>query len=111
LKRGSIVTVATASGFGQKPRPALVVQGTPYLGLSTVVLALISSDDDAARIDLNVRVEPTSANGLRVGSWVMVHSLASARQNEIGKVIGELALDDFARVDRALLTFLGLNFR
>lgn len=87
------------------------MQGTPYLGLSTVVLALISSHDDAARISLNVRVEPTALNGLRKGSWVMVHSMASARQNEIGKVIGELAPDDLARVDQAIMTFLGLNLR
>jgi mRNA interferase MazF len=109
VKRGSIVTVATTSGFGQKPRPACVIQASSYLGLSTVVLALISSDTDAARISLNVDIVPSEKNGLRLPSWVMVHSLATARSNEIGKVIGTLSAADLSRVDVALMVFLGLG--
>lgn len=108
MNRGDVVVGSTRSGFGGKPRPALVIQSDAYSGISTVILALMSSDDDASRIDSNITVEPSPENGLRKRSWVMVHSLATARVDEIDQRIGAIDSVTMQRVDLALLLFLGL---
>lgn len=109
MKRGDIVTVAAGSGFGGKPRPALVVQDDAYLGISTVLLALISSDARAASLSASVAVTPSPANGLRTQSYVTVHDLVTARVEKLDKHVGTLEGDLMRRVDRALILFLGLD--
>ena len=108
MTRGEVVIASTGSGFGKKPRPMLVIQADGYAELTTTVLALISSNEEAARISLNVEISPTFENGLRRRSWVMVHSLATARLEEIDKRIGAFDAPTMQRVDYALLSFLGL---
>jgi len=109
LKRGDIVTVAAGSGFGSKPRPALIIQDDDYLDISTVIVALISSDDRALRLSVSVTVEPSPANGLFKRSFVTVHELVAVRLEKLDKHIGQLDPADLRRVDRALMTFLGLD--
>ena len=106
MKRGDLVTVATGSGFGSKPRPALVIQSDDFSG-STVTLALITSDVTPEET-FRPRITPTGRNGLVRTSDVMVDMLTTARRDKIGVVIGELSGDDIGRVERALLIFLGM---
>ena len=108
MKRGDIVTVAAGSGFAGKPRPALVVQDDAYLGISTVVLALITSDDRAGALSVSVPVLPTPANGLRVQSYVTVHDLVTVRLEKLDKHVGRLEESLMRRVDHAIILFLGL---
>ena len=109
MRRGDIVTAATGSGFGSKPRPALVIQDEDYSNISTILLALISSDEKAGRVSINVAVEPSASNGLRRVSFVMVHELLTVRMEKLDKRIGRLSEADMRRVDRSLMTFLGLD--
>lgn len=107
MTRGDVI-VATSPGFGKKPRPAVILQDDVYLDISTVVVALISSDPQSARVSVNVPIAPNPANGLRVDSFVTIHSLVTTRVEKIDKRIGRLSADDIRRVDYALLIFLGL---
>lgn len=106
MKRGDVVTVAAGSGFGGKPRPALILQSDDFAG-STVVLALITSSTTPEE-GFRPRIAPNSANGLRRISDVAVDSLITVRWEKIGGRIGALSDDDMARVERSLMIFLGM---
>ena len=107
MKRGDVVTVALGSGFGGKPRPALVVQADAFDTPDTLVMTLFTSDF-AEGYPVRPRYEPTVENGLRETSELMVDIIVTARRSKIGRVIGRLGRDDMARADRALLALLGL---
>ncbi|MDN4630033.1 type II toxin-antitoxin system PemK/MazF family toxin [Sphingomonas sp. PsM26] len=109
MTRGDIVTVAAGSGFTGKPRPALIVQDTAYLGISTIVLALITSDDRASQLSISVPVTPSATNGLRVQSYVTVHELVTVRREKLDKHVGKLEEPLMRRVDHAIILFLGLD--
>ena len=109
MKRGDIVTVAAGSGFGGESRPALIIQHDDYLEISTVLLALICSDDRASRLSVSVMIDPTPINGLKRRSYVTVHELVTVRVEKLDKHIGVLGTGDLRRVDRALIMFMGLD--
>lgn len=102
-----MVTVALGGGFGGKPRPAVIVQSDAFETVDTIVVALFTSDlSDAAPV--RPRFQPTRGNGLREVSDLMVDVIVTGRRSKIGEMVGRLGLDEMTRVDRALLTFLGL---
>ncbi len=106
MKRGDVVTVTAGSGFGGKPRPALILQSDDFAG-STVILALITSSITPEE-NFRPRIVPNGGNGLRKISDVAVDSLITVRWEKIGSRIGALSEDDLIRVERALLIFLGM---
>lgn len=106
MKRGNIVTVAAGSGFGGKPRPALILQGDDY-PTGTLIVALITSSLTESET-VRPRITPSAINGLVRQSDVMIDILVTVRRENAGGVIGQLADDDLARVERALLIFLGM---
>jgi mRNA interferase MazF len=106
FKRGDVVSVAAGSGFGSKPRPALVVQSEAFPHLTTVILALFTTELKAADL-FRPRVEPDSINGLRAPSDLMTDILISVPRDRIGGVIGHLSAADMTRAQTALLTILG----
>ena len=106
MKRGDTVTVAAGSGYGSKPRPALVVQGDAFAQLSTVVVALFTTTETIGN-RLRPRVEPDGLNGLNAPSNLMAEILISVPRDRIGAVIGQLSAADMARAETALLTVLG----
>lgn len=106
MKRGDLVTIAAGSGFGGKPRPALLLQSDDH-PTSTVVLALLTSTLTPEE-SFRPRLSPGPENGLRSKSDVTVDMLITVRREKIGAVIGELSIDELARVERALLIILGM---
>jgi mRNA interferase MazF len=58
--------------------------------------------------DFRVTVEPSSANGLRARSQVMVDKPVTVRRKRIGQVMGCLAAADMARLNVALAFVMGL---
>jgi mRNA interferase MazF len=105
VSRGDVVLVAAGSGFGGKPRPALVIQADTYSGLSTIVLALFTTTLTGATLRPHLR--PTTSNGLMQPSDLMVDILVTVRRDRIGDVLGRLSPADMTQVERALLVFLG----
>ncbi|ATE63069.1 type II toxin-antitoxin system PemK/MazF family toxin [Rhizorhabdus dicambivorans] len=106
MKRGDLVTVAAGSGFGGKPRPALVLQSDAY-PTGNLVLALMTSSLTPEET-IRPRIEPSEANGLRRTSDVMVDILVTVPRHKVDSTIGILSDDDLGRVERSLMIFLGL---
>jgi mRNA interferase MazF len=107
VKRGDVVTVAAGSGFGGKPRPAVVVQASAFGAHTTIILCPFTTNPVDAP-DFRVRVEPSVANALTVRSSLMIDKLITVPRTKIGRQIGQLSAADITRLDQALLLFLGL---
>ena len=107
MSRGDLVVVALAGDYG-KPRPALVVQSDLFSGThpSVTVMPVTSTIVDAPLFRLIV--EPSTTNGLRSLSQIMVDKLTTVRASRVGKPIGRLEGDSMQRVNRALALWCGL---
>ena len=108
MKRGDTVTVAAGSGYGSKPRPALVIQGDALARLNSVILALFTASETAGS-PLRPRIEPDADNGLRAPSELMADILITVPRDRVGGIIGRLSATDMARAETALLTVLGFS--
>ncbi len=107
MKRGEVVTVAAGSGFGGKPRPALVVQADRYAELPAVLISLFTTQF-ADIPHVRPHFEPDADNGLREACDLMIDITLAVPARKIGSVIGRLDPADMARVDRSLLLMFGL---
>lgn len=107
MRRGSIVTVAGGSGYGGKPRPAVVLQGDQISGTASLTVGLFTTTERDASY-LRIEVEPSATNGLRQRSFLMVDKLTTLPRNRIGPEIGRLGADDLARISAALTLFFDL---
>jgi len=107
MKRGDVVTVAAAGGYG-KPRPAVIVQTDALPGehASVVICQMTSECNDAP--DFRVTIDPTDENGLRVQSQVMADKPVTVRRERIGRRVGQLNDKDILRVNVALAFVMGL---
>ena len=105
VQGGDLVGVSPQGYYG-KPRPALIVQADLLADLSSLVLCPVTSDLHTAAF--RVTVEPTSANGLRVLSQVMVDKLSTVPRVMVSEPFGRLEDDRMRAVDKALLLVVGL---
>jgi mRNA interferase MazF len=106
VKRGDIVTIVLPGAYG-KPRPALVVQSDLFDALASVTVLPVTSELRAAPL-LRISIEPTSDNGLRKSSQVMVDKVQTVPRDKVGDTIGRLHEDTLIAVDRAMAVFLGI---
>ena len=104
-QRGDLVTVALQGDYG-KPRPALIVQTDLLNELDSVVLCPVTGELRTAAF--RVTVEPTTNNGLRALSQIMVDKLSTLPRSKIGTPFGRLEDERMRAVDRALLLVVGL---
>ena len=107
MRRGDVVTVAAGSGFGGKPRPAVVIQSDQFETVPTVTLCLFTTDRTDVPV-IRVAVEPNASNGLRERCSLMVDKLIAVPRQKVGRHVGHLSPLEMANLDRALLVFLGL---
>lgn len=107
MKRGELWTVSGGPGVAGKPRPALIVQDDAYLETASVTICPITSDETVAP-GLREAVLPDPHNGLNKPSHAMIDKVTTVPRFRLGRRIGSLSADDLARIDRALLVFLGL---
>ena len=105
MKRGDLVTVAMSGDFG-KPRPALVIQSDHFDVTATVTVLLISSTLVDAPL-IRLAVEPSTENGLRKPSQVMIDKAMTVRRDRVGAPFGRLEADTMVAVNRSLALFLG----
>lgn len=108
MRRGDLVTHAGPGDYAKKPRPALVVQSDRLSASDSVLLCLLTSDEDQPSGLTRVAVDPMPANGLRRRSHVMVEKLISARRSKCGEVIGRLEKEAMDEIDAALALVVGL---
>jgi mRNA interferase MazF len=107
MRRGDVVTVATAGDYG-KPRPAVIVRtdAFPESHASVVVCQLTSELVNAP--EFRVAIDPSPENGLRLRSQVMADKPVTIRRERVGQTIGQLGSQDMARLGAALAFVLGL---
>lgn len=106
MRRGDLLTIALQGDLG-KPRPALVIQSDLFdLHPSVTVLPLTSRLHDAPLV--RITIQPSSSNGLREQSQVMVDKPSSVLRERLGPVFGHVGDETLLAVNRALAVFLGL---
>ncbi len=104
-QRGDLVTVSLQGDYG-KPRPALIVQTDLLNELDSVVLCPVTGELRTAVF--RVTVEPTTNNGLRALSQIMMDKSSTLPRLKIGTPFGRLEDERMRAVDRALLLVVGL---
>jgi mRNA interferase MazF len=103
-----VVLVAAGSGYGGKPRPAVVIQSDAFPENDSLTLCLFTSfvaDATSAR----PRVNPSHRNGLNSVSWLMTDKIVTIQRDKIGPHIGRLNVAEMKRLDDAIALFLGLT--
>jgi len=106
VQRGDFVTVALQGDFG-KPRPALVIQADAFADHATVTVLLVSSTIIEAPL-LRVTIAPSSDNGLRQPSQIMIDKAMTVMRTKIRETFGRLDADALIEVERRLAVFLGI---
>jgi mRNA interferase MazF len=105
VKRGELVTIALSGDYG-KPWPGLVIQSDLFDSHPSVTILPVTSALRDAPL-FRVEVKPTTVNGLRKVSQVMVDKPQTVARERIGKSIGRLDDESMLAVNRALAVFLG----
>jgi mRNA interferase MazF len=106
MKRGDLVTIAMTGDFG-KPRPALIIQSEHFAEAGTVTVLLLSATLVDAPL-IRTTIEPTSTNGLRKPSQVMVDKAMSIKRDKIGPTIGHLEPETMLAITRSLAVFFAI---
>ena len=109
LRRGTVVSVASAGVYSGKPRPAVVVQADRWLQAhpSVTLCPLTSTLIEAPLV--RIALAPSPRNGLRKPSQLMVDKLFSVPIQALGAVVGQLEPQVLIELDLALRDWLDLS--
>ena len=107
MRRGDIWTVAGGGDYAGKPRPAVIIQDDNFDATNSVTLCVFTSDPTKAPL-LRLLIDPDETNGLQSVSSLMVDKITTVPRSRLGIRIGQLADEDFVRLNQALVVFLGL---
>ena len=106
MKRGEIWTAAGGGDYTGKPRPAVILQDDRFDATDSITICAFTTDPtDAPRF--RIPVEPNELNGLDIPSRVMLDKITTVRRARLASRVGRLDDDDMARVNQAVLVFLG----
>lgn len=107
-RRGDLVTVSLPGDYG-KPRPALVIQADFFNEHPSVTILPVTSELRQTPL-FRVLVKPSSENGLRKPSQLMVDKTHTVPREKVGETFGRLE-NTMLAVTRALALFLGSRDR
>jgi mRNA interferase MazF len=110
MKRGEIWTVSGGAGYAGKPRPAVILQDSRFDATDSVTLCAFTTDPTDAPL-FRLAFAPDETNGLREPCRLMVDKITTVPRSKIGARIGRLRDHDIARLNSAVLVFLGLAER
>lgn len=105
--RGEIWSIAGSGDYAGKPRPAVIVQDDSFDNTQSIVVCAFTTTERDASL-LRLRVEPDTANGLQLTSFLMADKIASLSRDKLGKRIGKLDATTMRSLNRSLIVFLGL---
>jgi mRNA interferase MazF len=105
--RGEIWIVAGGSNYAGKPRPNLIVQSQRFMDTASVTVCPFTSDPSVVDF-IRPTFDPTPESGLRLPCRLMVDKMTTVPKSKLGQRIGAVSLGDMARVNDALMLFLGL---
>jgi mRNA interferase MazF len=108
MRRGEVVLVVPKGDYG-KARPAVIVQSDFFNDshASIVICPFTTTLHDAPLFRL--LVQPTSGNGLKLPSQIMVDKVTALRRDRVRETLGSIDPDTLVQLDRALALFLGLG--
>ena len=107
MMRGDVWTVSGGPDYAGKPRPVVIVQGEAFEVIDSITVCPLTTDP----MDLplfRLEILPTTTNGLRTSSRIMIDKVSTVPKTKLGGRIGRLSDADVVRVNRALLVFLGI---
>lgn len=93
-------------GYAGKPRPAVILQDDRFDTDSVTLCPFTTDPTDAPLLRLVVEATPTT--GLDTTSRLMVDKITTVRRTKLGERIGQLDDADVVRLNRAVVTFLGI---
>lgn len=107
MRRGDIF-IATVPGDYGKPRPVVIVQNDSVneTHASVVVCPISSHLIDAPLFRL--QIEPSSDNGLRSPSQIMVDKISAIKRERIRDRIGRVSDELLVQLNRSLAFWIGL---
>ena len=106
MNRGDIWTVAGGTGYAGKPRPAIIVQDDRFDTDSVTVCPCTTDPTDAPLFRL--AIVPTETTGVHEPCRIMVDKITTVHRSKLGRRIGALDDTDLVRLNRAIVTFLGI---
>lgn len=107
MKRSELWTAAGGPGYVGKPRPVLIIQDDRFDENDSLTVCPFTSDPSDLPL-FRILIEPSPFNGLRQPSRVMADKVSTVSRTRLARKIGQLTAPEMARVDRAVLVFLGL---
>ena len=107
MKRSELWTAAGGPGYVSKPRPVLILQDDRFDENDSITVCPFTSDPSDLPL-FRILIEPSPFNGLRLPSRVMADKVSTVSRTRLARKIGQLTAPEMARVDRAVLVFLGL---
>jgi mRNA interferase MazF len=110
MKRGEVWTVSAGAGYARKPRPAVILQDDRFDATSSVTLCAFTTDPTEAPL-FRPSLIPDGENGLREACRLMVDKITTVPKSKLGVRLGRLTEKDIARLNQAVLVFLGLAER
>ncbi len=110
MKRGEVWTVAGGQDYAGKPRPAVIVQDDRFDATASITVCAFTTDPTEAPL-FRLSVEPSERNGLRAPSRLMVDKITTVPKARLGRHLGRLDDADMARLNRAVVVFLGIAGR
>ena len=84
-----------------------MVQDNAFDATASVTICAFTTDDTEAPL-FRIPIQPTTHNGLRTQSQLMVDKITTVPKTKIGSRIGVLDDQDLVRLNRAMLVFLGM---
>ncbi len=107
MKRGEIWSLAARGAYTGKPRPAVIVQDDHFDATASVTICALTTDPTTAPL-FRLPITPDQDNGLDQPSQLMVDKLTTVPRTSLGQHIGRLDEENVARLDRAIVVFLGV---
>lgn len=107
MRRGDIHIAAARGAYTGKPRPVVIVQDDRFDATASVTVCPMTTDPVDAPLT-RIALEPSVATGVEQPSRVMVDKITTLPRANVRERVGRLADVDLARLDRALVVFLGL---
>jgi mRNA interferase MazF len=107
VKRGDIVLAVARGDYG-KPRPAVIVQSDLFNATHASLLVCLLTTELIDAPLFRLPLSPSSANGLREPSQIMVDKLLALPRERIREQIGTAGDETMLAVNRAVALMLGL---
>ena len=107
MKRGEIWSLSGGKDYAGKPRPVVIVQDDRFEKTASITVCAFTTNSSDSPL-FRIPVEPDASNGLRLPCRLMVDKITTVPRSKLGARVGRLADENIVRLNRAMVTFLGI---